>query len=105
MYDNPKEVAQVAVRKLITISLSAPLLKKAQEMAKEENRTKSELLREALRFYIDTRGVRRRAAREQLFAIIDRAQAAAKGVPPQQIRKVVREAIASARGEKQRASA
>ncbi len=95
----------MAVRKLITISLSARLLKKAQEMAKEENRTKSELLREALRFYIDTRGVRRQAAREQLFAIVDRAQAAAKGVPPQQIRKVVREAIASARGEKQRATA
>ena len=95
----------MAVRKLITISLSAPLLKKAQELAKEENRTKSELLREALRFYIDTRGARRQAAREQLFAIVDRAQAAAKGVPAQQIRKVVREAIASARGEKQRASA
>ena len=90
---------------LITISLPPPLLRKAREMAREENRTRSELVREALRFYIDTRGVRRRAAREQLFTVIDRVQSRTRGIPPRRIRAVVREAIAKARREKRRASA
>ena len=45
--------------KLITISLSGGLLKKAEKVAKEENRTRSELLREALRHYLEEREWRR----------------------------------------------
>lgn len=41
--------------KLVTISLSPNLLKKAEKAAKEENRTRSELLREALRRYLEDR--------------------------------------------------
>jgi len=41
--------------KLVTISLSPKLLKKAEKAAKEEQRTRSELLREALRKYLEDR--------------------------------------------------
>ena len=41
--------------KLITISILPDLLKKAERLAKEEDRTKSELFREALRMYIEER--------------------------------------------------
>ncbi len=41
--------------KLVTISLPPDLLKKAERVAEEEHRTKSELLREALRAYITSR--------------------------------------------------
>lgn len=41
--------------KLVTISLPPDLLKKAERVAEEEHRTKSELLREALRAYIASR--------------------------------------------------
>lgn len=107
MYYNrsQKEGSAIATRKLITISLPPPLLKKAEEVAREENRTKSELVREALRFYVETREVRKQAAREQLFQLIDEVQARTKGVPANEIRRVVREAVEAARREKQRASA
>ncbi len=36
-----------------TISLPPKLVREAERGAKEENRTKSELVREALRFYLD----------------------------------------------------
>ncbi len=95
----------MGTRKLITISLPPQLLKKAEQVAEQENRTKSELLREALRFYIDTREVRRRATRERLFALIDQVQARTKGVPGRDIRQVVREAVEAARRARRRASA
>lgn len=41
--------------RLITISLSPSLLKRADKTAREENRTRSELLREALRQYLEAR--------------------------------------------------
>lgn len=41
--------------KLVTISLSPNLLKKAEKAAREENQTRSELLREALRRYLEDR--------------------------------------------------
>lgn len=41
--------------RLVTISLSPNLLKKAEKAAKEEQRTRSELLREALRKYLEDR--------------------------------------------------
>ncbi|MCI4625761.1 MAG: ribbon-helix-helix protein, CopG family [Candidatus Magnetoovum sp. WYHC-5] len=39
--------------KLITISILPDLLNQAKELAKKENRTMSELFREALRLYIE----------------------------------------------------
>lgn len=95
----------MGTRKLVTISLPPPLLKKAERVAREENRTKSELLREALRFYVETREVRKTAARERLLELIDRVQARTRGVPAKEIRKVVQEAIEAVRREKQRATA
>lgn len=41
--------------KLVTISLSPSLLKKAEKAAREEQRTRSELLREALLRYLEDR--------------------------------------------------
>lgn len=92
-------------RKLITISLPPQLLKKAEEIAEQENRTKSELLREALRFYIDTSQIRRRARRERLFDLIAQVQARTARVPPKEIRKVIREAVEEARRMRRRTSA
>ena len=88
----------MAGRKLITISLPPPLLKKAEALAEKENRTKSELLREALRLYIQTHPQRKRLASESLAGLIDRIQARTKGVPPSRIRGVIREAVGVARG-------
>jgi CopG family transcriptional regulator / antitoxin EndoAI len=79
------------------ISLPPPLLKEAERVAAEENRSKSELLRVALRFYIETREVRRVAARDRLFEVIDRIQARTHGVAASRIRKLVREAVAAPR--------
>lgn len=42
-----------------TVSLPPGLVKKAERTAKEENRTKSELVREALRMYLEERGWRK----------------------------------------------
>ena len=84
-------------RKLMTISVPPQLLKKAERLAAKEHRTKSELVREALRLYIDTSEVRRRATREQLAAPIDRVQERTRGVPPLEIRRLVREAVEAAR--------
>ncbi|MGH2360368.1 MAG: ribbon-helix-helix protein, CopG family [bacterium] len=95
----------MGTRKLITISVPPPLLKRAEQVAREENRTKSELLREALRFYVDTRAVRKTAMRERTLALIDEIQNRTKGVPPKEIRKVIREAVDAARRVKRRASA
>lgn len=95
----------MSARKLITISLPPPLVKKAEELAREENRTKSELLREALRFYVATKDVRKVAARERLLAVLDQAQARTADVPSRQIRKVVGDAIDAVRRRKRRASA
>ncbi|MDP3768732.1 MAG: ribbon-helix-helix protein, CopG family [Dehalococcoidia bacterium] len=93
------------MRRLVTISLPPPLLRQAEAIAREENRTKSELLREALRFYVDTRDVRRQASRDRVFAVIERAQARAKRTRPARIRSLVREAVASVRRERRRSTA
>ena len=61
-------------RKLVTISLPPSLLKEAETVAKEEYRNMSELFREALRFYIETRDVRREAAKDGLFDLIASAR-------------------------------
>jgi metal-responsive CopG/Arc/MetJ family transcriptional regulator len=95
----------MSARKLITISLPPPLVKKAEKLAREENRTKSELLREALRFYVETKDVRRAAARERFLAVLDQVQTRTQDVPSRQIRRVLREAIDAVRRRKRRASA
>ena len=87
----------MSTRKLMTISLPPPLLRQAEVVAREENRTKSELLREALRFYVETREARRKASREQLFALIGEVQSRTRTTPSRQIRKVIREAVKAAR--------
>jgi hypothetical protein len=84
-------------RKLVTIPLAPPLLKEAERVAADENRSKSELVREALRFYIETREIRRVAARHRLFQLIDRIQARTHAVAASRIRKLVREAVAASR--------
>jgi CopG family transcriptional regulator/antitoxin EndoAI len=84
-------------RKLVTISLPPPLLKEAERVAKEENRTKSELLREALRFYMETRDLRKAAAKGRFFDLIGTAQERAEEAPPKEIRSLVRDAVAAAR--------
>jgi metal-responsive CopG/Arc/MetJ family transcriptional regulator len=95
----------VSSRELITISLPPPLAKKAEELAREENRTKSELFREALRFYVETKDARRVAARERFLAVLDQVQARTAGAPSRHIRRVVGEAIDAARRRRRRASA
>jgi metal-responsive CopG/Arc/MetJ family transcriptional regulator len=105
MYDRREEAERMGLRKLITISVPPPLLKRAEQVVREENRTKSELLREALRFYVDTREIRRAAMRERAGALISEIQARTKGVPPKEVRKVVREAVEAARRRRRRATA
>ncbi len=87
----------MAERKLITISVSPQLLDKAERLAAQENRTKSELVREALRLYIDTSELRRRTTREQLAPLLDRVQTRTLAVPPLEIRRLIREAVRAAR--------
>ena len=87
----------MSTRKLLTISLPPPLLQQAETVAREENRTKSELLREALRFYVETREARRKASRDQLFTLIGQVQPRTRPTPSRQIRAVIREAVKAAR--------
>ncbi len=95
----------MATRRLITISVPPPLLKKAEQIAREENRTKSELLCEALRFYVETREVRNTAMRERTLTLTDKIQRRTAGVPAREIRKVVGETVEAARRTKRRATA
>ena len=96
-------ITTMRTRKLLTISLPPPLLKQAEQIAEEENRTKSELLREALRFYVETRDIRRIASRERLFELVGRVQQRVRKTRTPEIRKVVREAVAAARSTGRRA--
>jgi metal-responsive CopG/Arc/MetJ family transcriptional regulator len=89
----------------MTISLPPDLLDKAARVAREENRSRSELVREALRFYVETTAARRQAARERVFEIIDLVQARTARTAPAQVRKVVREAVAAARRTRSRSQA
>ena len=95
----------MGARKLVTISLPPQLLRKAEEMAREENRSRSELLREALRFYVEAKDVRRIARRNRLGPMLDRVQSRTKGVAAREIRKVIRESLEAVRREKRRATA
>jgi metal-responsive CopG/Arc/MetJ family transcriptional regulator len=87
---------------VITVTLPAELASRADEVAKEESRTRSELLREALRLYIDTRDVRRSAVNQELSALVDRVQGRQRQESPARIRSLVREAIRAVRSGKVR---
>ena len=84
-------------RKLVTISLPSRMSKMADRVAKEENRTKSELVREALRLYMETRDVRRTAVRERLFSVIAQAQDGASATPKREIRRLIADGVQAAR--------
>ena len=89
-------------RRLITISLPPPLLKQAEAVAREEHRTKSELVREAIRFYVETRGVRKETARERLAPLLEQIDARARPTSSTNMRRLIREAVASVRQERRR---
>lgn len=95
----------MSTRRLMSISLPPELLDKAERVAREENRSRSELVREALRFYVETSTARRQAARERVFEVIDRAQARTARLPRAEVRKVVRDAVAAARRGRSRSTA
>lgn len=95
----------MSTRRLMTISLPPELLDKAERVAREENRSRSELVREALRFYVETSAARRQAARERVFEVIDRAQARTARIPRAEVRKVVRDAVTAARRVRSRPTA
>lgn len=92
-------------RRLITISLPPTLLREAEAVAKKEHRTKSELLREALRFYVETTAIRRTAVRERLFEALDRVQARTRATPRGEIRGAITASLATVRQAARRASA
>lgn len=74
-------------------------------MARNENRSRSELLGEALRFYVEAKDVRRTAMRRRLVDVLDRVQKRTQGVSARQIRKVIRESLEAVGQEKRRATA
>ncbi len=80
----------MGTRRRITMSLPPALLKRAEQVAREESRTESELLREALRFHVDTRDVRRAAMRDRVIALMDQVQHRTRGRRPGDIRRSVR---------------
>lgn len=84
---------------LLTVSLPPNLARQVKQVAREESRTKSELLREALRLYLDTREARRAVARKQLASLIDSIQERNKSVKPGMVRRVIREAVEAVREE------
>ena len=95
----------MGARTLITIALPPPLLRRAERLARRENRTRAELVQEALELYVSTQRVRKRVVRERVGALMRRSQARTRGVSPRQIRRIVREAVEAARRGKRRASA
>ena len=90
----------MSTRKLMTISLPPPLLRQAEAVAREENRTKSELLREALRLYVETREARRKASRDQLFTLIGQVQSRTRTTPSREIRAAIRDAVKAVRRQR-----
>ncbi|MBM3221542.1 MAG: ribbon-helix-helix protein, CopG family [Candidatus Rokubacteria bacterium] len=86
-------------RKLITISLPPPLLKQAAAVAREEHRTKSELVREAIRFYVETRAVRKETTRERIAPLLARIDARTRRAPAAEVRRLIREAVRTGRQE------
>jgi len=63
--------------KTVSISMPPAQLKEAERLAKKENRTMSELFREAFRRYQEQEGLRR-SQLEKLGALLDASRAAAE---------------------------
>jgi len=82
---------------LLTVSLPPSLARQVEKVAREESRTKSELLREAIRLYMDTRETRRAVARHQLFGLIDRVHERTRGEKASAVRRLVGEAVRAVR--------
>lgn len=72
------------ISKPITISLPPKLFRRVEKVAKEENRTRSELLREALRQYLENREWKR------LFQY-GAGRAKAMGIQEEDVEKLVDE--------------
>jgi metal-responsive CopG/Arc/MetJ family transcriptional regulator len=93
---------------LLTVSLPSSLARQVKKVSREEARTKSELLREALRLYIDTREARRAVAREHLGHLVAHIRARNRAVKPGVVRTAIRRAIeesrAAERGKRGRAA-
>jgi len=87
---------------LLTVSLPPSLARQVEKVSEEEARTKSELLREALRLYIDTREARRAVAREQLGRLVARIRARNRTTKPQVVRNAIRGAVGQARTAERR---
>lgn len=81
--------------KTISISLPPEMLKQAERVAKKEGRTKSELVREALRRYIQARQW------EELNSY-GRARARELGIREEDIDRLIREYRTERRGQKKR---
>jgi metal-responsive CopG/Arc/MetJ family transcriptional regulator len=82
---------------LLTMSLPPRMARQVEKVAKEESRTKSELLRETIRLYMDTREARRAVARRHLFGLIHRVQERARGEKAAAVRKLAGEAVRAVR--------
>ncbi|HTZ89751.1 MAG TPA: ribbon-helix-helix protein, CopG family [Alloacidobacterium sp.] len=77
---------------VLSITLPSPMLKEARDLARQENRTMSELMREALRQY-------QRQRRTELIAVLGQATARAANVRSEED---VVEAIHQFRSEQRR---
>jgi len=75
--------------KTITFSLPPDMADRVEEIMKQEGRTKSELLREALRYYIEEREWK------QLFRYGEQ-RAREQGIGPQDVERLVEEYRAEA---------
>ena len=91
--------------KLVTISLPPTLLREAEKVAKKEQRTTSELFREALRHYIATRegqAMKKEEAKKRIFALIEKNWRFNRGVPTEVIEQEVEEAVRAVRKKARR---
>ncbi len=70
--------------KVTSLSLPSKLLREAEGLARREGRTKSELLREALRRYLDD-------SRWRELQEFGRARAANLGIKPSDVEKLIAE--------------
>ncbi|MFQ5780785.1 MAG: ribbon-helix-helix protein, CopG family [Nitrospiria bacterium] len=96
------------ITKLVTISLSPALFREAEKAAKKEQRTTSELFREALRQYVATRDsqvAKREEAKKRFFALVGEIWKFNKGVSAEVIEREVEEAVQAVRREKRKAKA
>jgi len=99
---NALEVGFMRSTALVTVSLPQELARQAEKVAKEESRTKSELLREALQLYIDAREARQTITKRQLFDLINQVQERANRESPTRTRSLVDEAVKAVRGPGQK---